>query len=394
MANLRQQLAETIIKMPAIVRPQVEGIVSKLMEHFERTPGARYELDPKKITTPMFGAADPELTKLLVPQTSVRSQLPPYPDPGKAFPRRDRIRGIHENVDAIAENIVQRLSGNPKPFYSTGSVLTGLQDQGQLSPVEASRFMRDWAGQGAAMSPQTDMQQDIRNAAYSLWRHSQGNPLTAESWLAEGGNVPGLRMIGSTHPRLSEQMFSGTVDPWKNPKPFTFREAWSGNMSDIVADNHYITAILDAYDQLNPGGLPRGWFQDQSAFDRYTAEGGFPKTGPLPDKMIDPSLAGSMIGGREAQTEYPVMQAPGYKAAEKLGISPSEVQERMWFDFGPRTGLRSPEMMIPDMLNSQLEETAKATGVPVETLLRLFAKRQIPLAENQPLNVPGESAVG
>lgn len=99
--------------------------------------------------------------------------------------------------------------------------------------------------------------------------------------------------------------------------------------------------------------------------------------------------------GREAQTEYPVMQLPTALTAKKLGIAPAEAQERLWFEGGPRTGLGSPPMTIPDLLNAQIEATARATGLAPEAILRLWARRGIPLAENKPMtDLPGASAVG
>jgi hypothetical protein len=77
-----------------------------------------------------------------------------------------------------------------------------------------------------------------------------------------------------------------------------------------------------------------------------------------------------------------------------LGISPAEAQERLWFQGGPRTGLKSPPMTIPDLLNSQYEATSGVTGVHPEDIMKLWARRRIPLAEADQPDIPGASAVG
>jgi hypothetical protein len=43
--------------------------------------------------------------------------------------------------------------------------------------------------------------------------------------------------------------------------------------------------------------------------------------------------------------------------------------------------------------NAQIEQTAKVTGLHPEAILKLWARRRIPLAENAPMNdLPGAQA--
>jgi hypothetical protein len=208
------------------------------------------------------------------------------------------------------------------------------------------------------------------------------------------------RQILEKTPEIGARMAAGTVDPWSNPKPYTFREDWTGNMADVTADTHNIRKILDTYDQLYPGQLNAGWFKKPANYTAYQQNEGFPNTGKLPNTMkINDTLGGAMIpqaGGpsRYAQTEYPILQGPTNEAARILGISPAEAQERLWFQGGPRTGLKSPPMTIPDLLNSQYEKTGTVTGMDPVNIMRLWAKRQIPLAEVDQPDIPGMSAVG
>jgi len=390
-AGLRQILAE-MITAPAVHTSGDRPMVEKIYEHAEQERSPKYPMAKE----PVFAPADPVLTKELVQQRSIADELPPMPSPDK-MPAKSRALPIMENTEAIGNLLAQDLSrvkGTPLPFYSTGTVLQGLIDRAGMSPASANELMFDWSGQGAATSPRTATPQNLRNASYLLYRRAQGDPLTTEKRGAEG-NRPGFAMM-DMHTDLADQFATGTNDLWRNPKPGTFRENWTGNMADVTGDTHNIRKVLDAYDRLNPGGLPRGWFTDQAAYDRYVENKGFPKEGELPVGDIKDTLEGQMIPGtgRYAQTEYPVIQGPTIAAAQKLNISPAEAQERLWFEGGPRTGLRSPPMTIPDLFNAQIEKTAKVLGLTPDAVMKLWSQRRIPFAENEPTNVPGESAVG
>lgn len=397
------------IAAPAVHTRGTEPAAEKIFQHAEEVRSPKYEMAKE----PVFGPADPELTKKLVPQKSIAAQLPPMPDAAKALPANDRARQILENKEAIGTLLAEDLSkvpGKPLPFYSTGSVLEGLKDRAGLTGDQAYQHLSDWAGQGAATSPRTATPQNLRNSSYLLYRRAQGNPLTPEVQKAEQAsglygfdkkgkpnmNRPGFAMMGM-HTKLGDEFARGEVDLWKNPKPGTFKENWTGNMADVTGDTHNIRKILDAYDRLFPGSLDKGWFTSDEAYQAYKARGGFDPSGELPVGDISDTLEGAMIPGtgRYAQTEYPILQGPTIEAAKQLGISPAEAQERLWFEGGPRTGLRSPPMTIPDLFNAQIEQTAKVLGVTPEEVMKIWARRGIPLASNEPTSdVPGASAVG
>jgi hypothetical protein len=47
-------------------------------------------------------------------------------------------------------------------------------------------------------------------------------------------------------------------------------------------------------------------------------------------------------------------------------------------------------MSTTDLFNSQVEQTARATGLTPQAILKLWAQRRIPFAANEPdLTVPG-----
>ncbi len=388
----------TKLAAPAVQSGGNQSLINKIYQHAEQERSPKYPM-AKEPLIKYDADGGLALTKQLVPQVSILDQLPPTPQSAKNYPLKGRSLPIMENADEIANLIARDLkpyvndpSYKPQQFYSTGPVIQALDDIGGMSPSEGGQFMREWAGQGAATSPRTSTPQNLRNAAYLLHQRAEGTPFTTERRQTEG-NRPGFAMM-DMHTDLANDFASGGEDLWSNPKPGTFRENWSGNLRDITGDTHYIRKILDYADQLNPGSLGREWFTDEDAFKAYQAGGGFPKTGTLPVGSIRDTLAGAMVpgAGRKAQTEYPVLTHPGYLAADKLGITPAEMQAAMWFVGGDRTGLRSPQMTIPDLFNAQIEKTSNVTGEDPRKILQLFSRGRIPLAMNE--QDPGSSMVG
>jgi hypothetical protein len=407
------------LAMPALKQSDNQPMINKIFEHANEVRSPNYNFDAKE---PLFEKADPNLTRDLVTQRSIASKLPQKPSLDDKLPANERARPILENEREIGGKLADYVRSDPlEPtnFYATGTVIQGLIDKAGLSPEQANAFMRDWAGQGAATSPRTATPQNLRNAAYLLFRNAVGDRLTKAQQKLEQEqglfgfpkthnsnpldkqgnpikanlNRPGFAMMGM-HTDLGEGFFNNTVDPLKNPKPYTFKENWSGNMADATADTHYIRSVLDAYNEIDPGGIPRGWFKTDEGYNAYRNNGAVFDTGVIDVGAIKDGLEGSTTGGRYSQTEYPIMQGPTNVAAEELGLQPAEVQERLWFARGHRTGLQSPRRAIPDLFNSQLEYTANVLGMPPDEVLKLFARHKIPLAEAEVSDVPGYSTVG
>jgi len=370
------------IAAPAILREEAKGATEKILAHAAQERRPTYP----PATQPVFkGDETGELTRELVPQTSIRDQIP-RPEPGtknKDLPANARSRMIAENVEPISDIIARDLSpmvqanARPGQFYHTGGVLQGLTDIGGLSPAESLGHMGRWSGQGAATSPRTATPQNLRNASYLLWRQAQNDPLTLEKFMKEG-NIPGFAMMGM-HARLGDEFAQGAVNINKNPKPSIFQRNWSGNLADVTGDTHNIRATLAALDELHPGKLPREWFVSDEAHKAYKKRGGFGKD-PLPVGDIKDTLEGATKDKIYKQTEYGIMTDPWYRAAEKLGIDPATGQAHGWFGYGGRTGLMSPEATIDDLLNAQIEATSRATGLHPEKILQLWGRGRIPLA--------------
>jgi hypothetical protein len=381
--RLKTTRPSAAVEAPAVLRNEAEGATEKILAHAAENRRPIYP----PATEPVFKKVDDPgaLTRELVPQTSIRNELP-QPDPGtKQLPANDRARPIAENTEQIADIIARDLAPRVKAnapsgefYHGAGPVLQGLTDVGGLSPAESLQHMGRWSGQGAATSPRTQTPQNLRNASYLLWRQAQNDPLTMEKFLKEG-NMPGFGMMGM-HAQLGDDFARGAVNLNKNPKPGVFQRNWSGNLADVTADTHNIRGTLAALDELHPGTLPREWFVSKEAHDAYKARGGFGKD-PLPVGDIKDTLEGATNKKVYKQTEYGVMTAPWYRAAEKLGVAPATGQAHGWFGYGGRTGLMSPESTIDDLLSSQIEATARATGLHPEKILQLWGRGKIPLAE-------------
>jgi len=318
-------------------------------------------------------------TESLVPQVSIKDRLP-GPLPGEKLPNMGRVEPIIGSTEEIANRIAERLDPMVRrgdetlKFYHTGPVIRGLERYGDLTTPQAAQFMRDWAGQGAATSPRTQTPPNLRNASWLQYLRATGNPLTPERYEAEG-NVPGFPMMGM-HVDLADKFARGVENPWINPKPTVFRENWSGNLPDVTGDTHNIRSTLYEFDKVHPGQLPPQWFNTPEAYAKYRREG-FEALDP---GDIKDTLGSTTVKGVKRQSEYLPMTQPWYRAAQKVGIAPAEAQSGGWFSYGPITGLQSPPKTIPNLLNDQIEATAKAMGVPHEKAVHWWAKRMIPLA--------------
>lgn len=322
-----------------------------------------------------------ETTKL-VPQTSIKGRLP-GPLPGEDLPNAGRAEQIVANTGAISDRIAERLyplveRQDPLlKFYHTAPVIRGLGQHADMSLAEANTLMRNWAGQGAATSPRTSTPPNLRNTSSLMYERAQDNPFTLERFKKEG-NIPGYGMMGM-HVQLGEKFANDTVNPWKNPKPFTFRENWSGNLADVTGDTHNIRATLFEMDNAHPGQLHPSFFhggEKGDAYKKYKSEG-FRSLDP---GDINDSLGSTTVKKIERQSEYLPMVEPWYQAAQKLGIHPAEAQSGGWFNYGKVTGLSSPPKTIVNLLNDQVADTARTLGVSPEKVVNWWARGKIPLA--------------
>ena len=183
-----------------------------------------------------------------------------------------------------------------------------------------------------------------------------------------------------------------------------------GNLASPTVDTHDIRSTLYQFDQLHPGEIPRKWFTSDAAYQTYRAHG-FPSgtdvapetgvdlstirhEGEIPPGAINDSLAGSTTGGVKRQIEFGPMTTPVYDASRLLNTEPARVQAGKWFSYGPNTGLRSPVRSLTQLLNDQLYDTARTIGVPPERVLEWWARKLIPLTQNEPQPGPAQTQIG
>jgi hypothetical protein len=368
--------------------------INAIMQSVARTKATPWPTAQNPIFDQSLEAA--QRTSDVVPQISRAADIP-RPAPGQALPEKGRVQQIMDARGPISDRIasdLQPMVDRNDPmlhFYSTAPITDQMQKQGLLSPDEANQFMRDWAGQGAATSPRTATPTNMRNSSLLQYRRAIGSPLDRPTWEAEG-NAPGFPMMGM-HVDLADQFAKGTENINTNPKPTLFRDAWSGNTSDVVADTHNIRATLRAYDQDNPGQLHPSWFSSPQAYQDYKANGGFGQ-GPLDVGAIKDTLGDATLKGVRKQVEYGPMSDPWRDVGQKLGISPGQAQSGGWFNYGPQTGLRSPPKTLPMLLNDQIEHTSRVLGIPQEKVLDWWANKKIPLAENAVRGVGPQTNIG
>jgi hypothetical protein len=335
-------------------------------------------------------------TTSIVPQNSIRDIIP-SPAPGQPLPLGERAAPIVSESARIASAIADRLypmtqTQDPRlMFYNTGPIYEKLAEQG----IDPAPIMRDWSGQVAATSPRTQTPPNLRNASLLLFSRGEGpgaNPLTFERWSAEG-NAPGYGMMGE-QVKSANRFWENTASPDTAPKQFTFRGNVQGNLASPTIDTHNIRASLYQFDQLHPGQLPRQWFTSDDAYNAYRSGRGFPSETEISPEAINDSLGGSSRGGVNRQTEYGPMTTPWYDAAEQLGISPAQAQAGGWFSYGNVTGLRSPVRSLTQLLNDQLYDTARTIGVPPERVLDWWARKLIPLTQNEAPAGPQQTQIG
>jgi hypothetical protein len=413
-ANRVGDMASTALMLPSLASGGGENVLNEGLRRSTAAPAIVAASNPTsdQVAAVMSRAADlrrgawpqaptslfetsPEAyarTTDVVPQTSVRSSIPA---PSEAYPlsspRTAQISGASSDIaSAIADRLYPwAQTQDPRlMFYNTGPIYEKLAQQG----IDPTPIMRGWSGQVAATSPRTQTPTNLRNASYLLYRQGTGNPFTQAEFEA-AGNPPGYAFMGS-QVGSGERFAAGTQSLNSAPKQSIFRPNVQGNLADPTIDTHNIRGSIYQFDQLNPGQLHPDWFTSPEAYAAYRANGGFTPNALIGAGDIDDSLANVTRGGVKKQIEYGPMTDPIYGAANQLGISPAQAQAGGWFSYGNVTGLRSPVRSLTQLLNDQLYDTARTISVPPERVLDWWARKLIPLTQNEPPAGPRQTQIG
>lgn len=289
-------------------------------------------------------------------------------------PAGDRIRPILDYRDELAELMAGRIGGMtnsaPDLFYHNGPLYEGLEKQG-FSPSEADDFVQKrFAPLYAGTSPRTATDQNLRNASLLHYLDANGYPLHEAR---DASNLTGYPMM-DMHYDLSDKLLRGEDIRGTNTKPTEFQHAVAGDLGRVVGDTHFMRGTLGLLEELTgKGSIPEGFILPH-ARDKYRDTGELNFAGDIDDQFKVQTR-----GGQKRQVEYGPFADIAFDASDLLGIHPSQVQSRMWFRMGDKTGLRSEEKTLPDLLNDQLDITGQTLGIEPGEVLKLWATGKIPL---------------
>ncbi len=305
---------------------------------------------------------------------AARERLPRAAESTK-YPANDRIRPVIENREAIADALAAQIEPildiPPRYFYHTGPMYDAARRTGATAD-EAERFMQQsFAPAYAGTSPRTETEQNLRNASLLQYYQAQGKPISSEIYETEG-NLKGYPMLGS-HYDLTNRLLSGEADINRNPKPSEFNRNAQGDLSGVTGDTHYIRGVLSTLNDIRPGELPLE-FLTPKAQSKYRETGTFD-----PALDVDDTLRSMTRDKIKMQVEYGPMADVAFSVADRLGIAPAEAQALQWFGMGDKTGLKSAQKTISDLMNERIDVTAQVLGISPIEAYKLYVRGEIPL---------------
>jgi hypothetical protein len=323
------------------------------------------------------GSDAAEETLRRVPQTPLEDILASVPRryDDKAYPKNDRIRPFITHRDEIADlaaNYIKDISPNAASsrFYKTGPMYRAFDEIAELGRQGADDYMRkDFMPAFAGTSPRTPTPENLRNASMLMYLREHGDDLLKA--YPEYGNYQGYGTLGSNY-KLADRLRQLGPSWDANPKPTNFGYASIGDQHHVASDTHNIRGYVGLLDELYPGGVPEEWFET-SARAKYRAGEGY-----KPSRDLADTLESAVYGGRPQQVEYGPMFDLSTLTGDRLGITGSEAQSRLWTLLGEKTGLVSPEKSIPDLGNEAVDITAQVLGVTPEETLRMLGRKEIP----------------
>lgn len=309
---------------------------------------------------------------------------------GAVYPKGGRAQAIVDNTEAIAQIIAERarpyVGTEAQYFYNTyGPIMDAARKQG-ISDDVTKQWIIDFGKHYAATSPRTETAQNIRNATLLMAKKQMGLEMgdivgagtknaAGESGISEHG-YPMMTGKSGIHRKLSDAV--DTPDGMSfdtNPKPATFAENAAGNLEGVTVDTHAIRGVIDALNEMTPGGVPEEWI-----LPKYRAQYKADPSKLDASRMIDDTLASKAINKKSSQVEYGAFSDVYKRVADILGISPAQAQALGWFASGSKTGLQSANASIPTLLNQRISVTSKAMDrSPGDVLKALIQDRSIPL---------------
>ena len=273
----------------------------------------------------------------------------------------------------------------PDTWYGTNPLYKKYEEL--LGPEKArDKYIRDiWIVAGT--SPQSKVPNNIKTESYYQYLAAQGIPLPEDTVKPSEATdespqfpPPGYgHVVQKNHLKnVRSVLETGGLDPFHHPKPATFATNLLGNESQVTIDAHNFRLL--------------GMLSKDPAFlnTKYEYKDKDGKTVSInPKKLVtegkmtmrqalkNPNYWADVPG----ENEYKYYEEFQQKLAKKLGMTPAQLQEKLWVGAGDLTGLESPPEPFSKTVETRIKYTAEALGKDPQEVLERYILGEIPLAK-------------
>jgi hypothetical protein len=289
----------------------------------------RTPMNPNSFTGNQIGAIGPvkerKHSKLLGPQEQKpleRRLTTPTGKPVKEPPTIEKMF-TDENIERIKGLAQKGMKAEGEKWYWTGGLLDEFVKE--LGPEQGKKRFDTFMQLGAALSPRSKVDQELKRASILHQRQMQGQPiapLTPEMFPKGYGHMATRTAHAPAVGRIAETGLVG--DPTVQPKVTSYAANKSGNYQPVTVDTHNMKIISG---------------QDKS-----------------------PTM-----------TEYPFMEQRQAQIAQSMGLDPAEFQSALWVGAGDITGVANTQNLT-SAINERIKATAKALDIPEEEAMKRFIR--------------------
>lgn len=267
---------------------------------------------PERKHSELFGPIDQTpLPRKRETPTGKPIKRPASLDPILTDENKDRLKLLFEKGRAVGGD----------RWYHTGGIRDAFIEQ--LGVEEGMRRFDMFMDLGAAVSPRSKVEQQLKRASVLMKRQLEGEkiaPLEHEMFPKGYGHMATRSAHSPAVERLVETGLVG--DPQKQPKISSYAENQRGNYQPLTADTHNFEII---------SGMKRS----------------------------------------PTDNEYAFIEDWQREIAEELGVDPAEFQAGLWVGAADITGVANPENLTAAM-NRRIAKTAEVLGVSQEEAARRF----------------------
>src|SRR5262245_48653388 len=270
----------------------------------------------------------------------------------------------------------------------------------ELGPQEAPKAFRQFVNMTSPTSPQTRFPQHVLNAPSRDMLQRRRKPLPPHRGEPPPEQTPypyGMPPIARQN--IENLWRTGALDPIKNPKPARFIENLLGNLQPGTMDTHAFrnVAMRTGDKRFLEGSISENFTGDPNNPSDFVkrfgtlkqdAEGKW-KVFYNPRKLHDEGKL-TMAEAKQIPTFWASKPNENeYKAVEELyrrlgaehelRLPTADAQAAAWGGAGELTGLGSPPVTVPEVMNRRLEFTARMRGEDSRETLRKMIRAQAPL---------------